>query len=194
MPNGATHDQITLICLPFVSGVALLATRSASVTLSLAGSFLFSGLMFGPDLDIYSVQFKRWGPLRWIWLPYQKGLRHRSWLSHGPIVGTAFRIFYLGLWILLCAAIALLLCVLNRWVVWDWQNVTAVRGGLLEVGTRYSWKLWASLVGLELGSMSHSLSDGLGSAWSRRKRKRTARKSRFRILTSRRRVRRGKLL
>lgn len=178
MPSGATHDRITLACLPAVGGIALLASRSASITLSLAGSFLFSGLMFGPDLDIYSVQFKRWGLLRWIWRPYQKGLQHRSWLSHGPIVGTAFRLLYLGLWAMLLGTIAFGIGIANRWTVWDWQNIALARETILRFGLQFSWEIGAALIGLELGAMSHSFSDGLGSAWGRwRKRNR---RSRFR--------------
>ena len=61
--------------------------------------------MLGPDLDIHSIQYRRWGPLRWIWLPYQKALKHRSQLSHGPIIGTAVRVMYLSVWIALFAII-----------------------------------------------------------------------------------------
>jgi uncharacterized metal-binding protein len=173
MPSGATHDRITLTCLPVVGGIALLASRSASITLSLTGSFLFSGLMFGPDLDIYSVQFKRWGLLRWIWRPYQKGFQHRSWLSHGPIIGTLIRLLYLSLWTGLLGAIALTIGIVNHWITWDWQSIAVGQDKFLRFGRRFSWEIGAALLGLELGAMSHSFSDGLGSTWGRwRKRKR----------------------
>jgi uncharacterized metal-binding protein len=180
MPSGATHDQITLTCLPLVGGIALLASRSASITLSLTGSFLFSGLMFGPDLDIYSVQFKRWGFLRWIWRPYQKGLRHRSWLSHGPIVGTVLRLLYLSLWAAFLGAIAFCIGVANHWTVWDWQSIVSVRDNTLRFGFQFSWEVGAALVGLELGAMSHSFSDSLGSAWGRLWNRKRNGRSRFR--------------
>jgi uncharacterized metal-binding protein len=175
MPSGTTHDRITLTCLPIVGGIALLASRSASITLSLTGSFLFSGLMFGPDLDIYSIQFKRWGLLRWIWRPYQRGLQHRSWLSHGPIVGTLIRLLYLGFWIGILGAIALTISIVNHWTVWDWRSIALGQNKLLQCGHRFSWEIGAALIGLELGAMSHSFSDGMGSAWGHwhnRKRKR----------------------
>ena len=95
MPSGSTHDRITLWSLPWVVGLTLLLTRNGDLTLIVTVAFLFSGLMFGPDLDIYSVQFKRWGKLRWIWLPYQNLLRHRSIISHGLIIGTVVRVIYL---------------------------------------------------------------------------------------------------
>jgi uncharacterized metal-binding protein len=180
MPSGATHDRITLTCLPLVGGIALLASRSTSITLSLTGSFLFSGLMFGPDLDIYSVQFKRWGLLCWIWRPYQKGLRHRSWLSHGPIVGTMLRLLYLGLWAALLGAIAFSIGIATHWTVWDWHSIAVVRDNTLRFGFQFSWEIGAALVGLELGAMSHSFSDSLGSAWGRLWNRKRSRRSRFR--------------
>ena len=66
MPSGQIHDRITLWSLPWIVVVSLLVTRNGSLTLILAGGFLFSGLMFGPDLDIHSIQFKRWGILGFI--------------------------------------------------------------------------------------------------------------------------------
>ena len=83
--------------LPIIAGCTYLLThRNSDRTLIVAGEFLFSGLMFGPDLDIYSVQYKRWGYLRWLWIPYQKTLKHRSFFSHGLIIGTTIRLIYLA--------------------------------------------------------------------------------------------------
>jgi uncharacterized metal-binding protein len=149
-----------MYALPFVAGITLWQTRSSSVTLLVAGGFMFGGLMFGPDLDIYSVQYQRWGFLRWIWLPYQKSLRHRSFLSHGPIIGTTLRVLYLGCWLVLLAVIVL--AVAARWwnVVFNWQDLGR---SLLH----YDIECVALLLGLELGAMSHSLSDWGGSAYKR---------------------------
>lgn len=179
MPSGATHDRITLMSLPIVSGITLLVSRSASITLSLAGSFLFSGLMFGPDLDIYSVQFKRWGILRWIWRPYQKGMRHRSWLSHGPIIGTVLRLLYLGGWGVALGGILTGIAIANHYPLWSWQTLKAV---LQQITHQYLWQGLAILGGLELGALSHTWSDHAVSAWNqwrKRHRQKSARKRRF---------------
>jgi len=70
MPSGRTHDRITCGVRP--SSLVLPGyTQSSDPTLIVSGAFLFSGLMFGPDLDLHSVQYKRWGPLRLLWIPYQ---------------------------------------------------------------------------------------------------------------------------
>jgi uncharacterized metal-binding protein len=164
MPSGATHDRITLISLPIVTGLTLLASRSASITLSLAGSFLFSGLMFGPDLDIYSVQFKRWGILRWIWRPYQKSMRHRSWLSHGPVIGTLIRLAYLGCWVAIGIALWNGVAMLNHGAFWSWHST---QPQIQSFALQYFWQGIAILAGLELGALSHSWSDVIGSTWKK---------------------------
>lgn len=162
MPSGRTHDQITITTLPLVALAGLIFSRSAGITLSLSGAFLFSGLMFGPDLDIYSVQYKRWGWLRPIWLPYQKLLRHRSWLSHGPIVGTVFRLVYLGIWLGIGTVIIGWILVQGWGIALDWQSVLHL---VEHQGPQYLTEGLATLLGLELGAMSHVFSDGLGSLY-----------------------------
>ncbi|MBD2677994.1 MULTISPECIES: metal-binding protein [Nostoc] len=164
MPSGRTHDRITLYSLPFVAGVTFWQTRSSNATLLVASGFLFGGLMFGPDLDIYSVQYQRWGFLRWIWLPYQKSLRHRSFLSHGPIIGTTLRVLYLGC-LLAVLAIFVLAIAQKLWnFSFTWQELGRTVGrSLLDYDTEYV----ALFLGLELGAMSHSLSDWGGSAYKR---------------------------
>lgn len=162
MPSGRTHDQITLGMLPGVAITVLMLSRSTSLTLSLSGAFLFSGLMFGPDLDIYSVQYKRWGWLRGIWLPYQKLLHHRSWLSHGPIIGTVLRLVYLGIWLGIGAALTGVLLTQVGGIPVDSQRILQQAE---QQGREYLPEGLAVLLGLELGAMSHALSDGLGSLY-----------------------------
>lgn len=169
MPSGRTHDRITLWSLPWVGGLSYLLTRSGELTLIVAGSFLFSGLMFGPDLDIYSRQYQRWGVLRWLWLPYRSLLNHRSLLSHGLLVGTGLRLIYL---LTVLTPIALLGVAIARFLwglEWDWWQ-WAVRARQLVFG-EYLPEAIALLVGLELGAISHAGSDWLVSAYKKKKRK-----------------------
>ncbi|MEB3283083.1 MAG: metal-binding protein [Lyngbya sp.] len=165
MPSGRTHDRITLWCLPAVTGLTYGQTRSSHLTLIVAGCFLFSGLMFGPDLDIHrSYHFQRWGWLRWLWLPYQKSVRHRSFLSHGPIIGTAVRILYLTVW----AAILAVPVVLVAPSVWEVQwSLSEVARMILRSLSLHSKEWLAIFLGLELGAMGHYLSDWTGSAYKR---------------------------
>ncbi|ALF55967.1 metal-binding protein [Nostoc piscinale CENA21] len=164
MPSGRTHDRITLWALPFVAGVAFWQTRSSSVTLLVAGGFMFGGLMFGPDLDIYSRQYQRWGYLRWIWLPYQKSLRHRSFLSHGPIIGTTLRVIYLSCLLAIAAFIILVIFEKLGNTRFNWSGLGEnIQKSLVSYDKEYL----ALFLGLELGAMSHSLSDWCGSAYKR---------------------------
>jgi uncharacterized metal-binding protein len=178
MPSGRRHDSITLWTLPWVVGLTFERTRSGVLTLVVAGGFLFSGLMFGPDLDIYSRQYQRWGPLRWIWIPYRRQMRHRSFWSHGPLVGTVGRVLYLAAWVGIAGMVAALVCAIAAYGLGklpDWHQALGqtVNGGSDWLGRslQQDAPLWiALLVGLELGAMSHSLCDWLGSAYQRLRR------------------------
>ena len=175
MPSGQTHDRITLWTVPLVSGITYFLTQNGKLALILAGGFLFSGLMFGPDLDIYSVQYKRWGWFRWIWIPYRSAIRHRSQLSHGLIIGTILRLLYISLIILILsgiiAAIAYLLGYVNLKSVIDSQKQFPIWNA------KYTQALFALIIGLELGAMSHSISDWIGSAYKRKKTQKTRSRS-----------------
>ena len=168
MPSGATHDRITIWALPFIAGVTFWQTHSSGITLLVAGGFMFGGLMFGPDLDIYSIQYQRWGYFRFIWLPYQKSLRHRSFLSHGPLIGTTVRVFYLCVLITVAAIIILFTAEKLLNMTLSWQEVAK---HLLDIINLHRTEFLALFVGLELGAMSHSISDWSNSAYKRFKRK-----------------------
>lgn len=183
MPSGRTHDSITLWCLVPLSVLGFALTQDGTLVLWLCACFLFSGLMFGPDLDIHSQQYKRWGPLRSIWLPYRQSMHHRSRLSHGPIIGTALRVGYL---FTLIAAIAI--AIRLGWAIsqqlrnpdLQWHSLLfpwidqAVQNLAHSLKTHLD--IWiAAFLGLEMGAMSHSLSDILGS-WIKRQRRKRARR------------------
>lgn len=165
MPSGKNHDQITWLCLPGIFVSTVIISRDLLTGFVVSTGFLFSGLMFGPDLDIYSVQFKRWGWFKFIWLPYQKILRHRSFFSHGVIIGTVIRVLYLSFIIgiislLIIGATAMLFP--WRWV--DFRASFSLKSSVDE--------LIALGVGLELGALSHYSADFIGSWYKKRQKKR----------------------
>jgi len=168
MPSGRTHDRITLWSLPLVAALTFGLTRSSNLTLLVSGSFLFGGLMFGPDLDIYSCQYQRWGWFKPIWLPYQKSLRHRSFLSHGPLIGTALRILYLAIWIAVFGVLGLAMAQKIGNLGWNWLDLVFSYGRSIW---EHHIEILAVYIGLELGAMSHYLSDWGGSAYKRFKKK-----------------------
>ena len=135
MPAGKTHDRITLYLAPLVIGVTFGVTRSERLSLLMAIAFVFSGLMFGPDLDIHSCQYKRWGWLRWVWLPYRAMVRHRSPLSHGFLIGTILRLVYVACWALVIG-LAITVC-----------RVTAATGecSFCQLAGGANLDLWAPL-------------------------------------------------
>jgi uncharacterized metal-binding protein len=162
MPSGKNHDRITWLCLPWIILLTMLFTRETGLILLTAFGFVFSGLMFGPDLDIYSIQYQRWGWLKFIWLPYQKSLKHRSILSHGILIGTILRILYLLfiVWLIgiFCVAIAQLI----GGFTWNWQHFCFRI--YQEIKTNYLAEIVTLAIALELGAMSHYLADSL-SRW-----------------------------
>ena len=88
------------------------------------------------------------GPLRWLWWPYRKALRHRSVLSHSPLLGTLVRVGYLtGLALLLTglahppAGMDLL-----RWLQQQWSRPERL--------------LLVALIGIEASAWLHLLQDG----------------------------------
>jgi len=174
MPSGTTHDRITLWTLPWISGITYGFTRNGDLTLLVSGSFLFSGLMFGPDLDIPSVQVKRWGFLRGIWTPYRRLLRHRSLFSHGLIIGTCIRVLYLLILVIWFSIFIVGIAQLFLGFPWNWQQFVIRQSHLLT--HHYYQEGLAVFVGLELGAMSHSLSDWIGSNHKKRLKKKQLKK------------------
>jgi uncharacterized metal-binding protein len=146
-----------------VAGLTLTIAGSSDRAFWVAAGFGFGGLMFGPDLDIKSVQLARWGIFRWIWYPYRRLLRHRSFFSHGPIVGTLLRLVYLGLWIAVIGAFILGIAVYSGGGKMAAEGMAKIPH---EIG-KYIPQLLAVAIGLELGAMSHYLADTIVSAWKK---------------------------
>jgi uncharacterized metal-binding protein len=175
MPSGRTHDRITLWSLPLVASIAFERTRNSELTLLVATGFLVSGLMFGPDLDIHSRQYLRWGCLRWIWLPYRRSMRHRSFFSHGPVIGTVLRLGYLTLWVSLFWLLATMIGAIAYQAlgqIADWQTLMGMilSDAIVTLQhwlNRYPQELLMVGLGLELGALSHTLSDLIMSRYKR---------------------------
>jgi uncharacterized metal-binding protein len=157
---------VTLWSLPLVAGGTLYVSHRADLAFWVSGGFLFSGLVFGPDLDLYSFHYKRWGMLRWLWRPYQRAIKHRSIWSHGPIVGTIGRVVYLSLWLGLAGCLYLTIVRAGGGkTVTDERLFELVRQSLDRDRAIYI----TLFCGLELGAMSHYLSDWLVSGFNRTK-------------------------
>ena len=137
------------------------ALSSFATTLLVVGAYLFSGLLLSNDLDITSRIYKRWGPFRLVWYPYQRLIPHRSLLSHGLVVGPVLRVLYLYVMLELLLLVA-----------WRITVLTGTRAPYVEAGLDISARLLSYLVwypqisipcviGLVLAGFCHSLLDRL---------------------------------
>jgi uncharacterized metal-binding protein len=166
MPSGRTHDAITIVlAVPtFVAAWGL--TGNLTLASLATGAMLFGGLMFGPDLDIQSRQYTRWGVFRFLWLPYRKIFRHRSRWSHGIIFGTLIRILYFAMVLaLLVLAGVYLRAMLTNGLMPTFEELAAawraIEGSARQNVGEHA--VWAVLAGLWWGAASHTLTDV---AWS----------------------------
>jgi len=141
MPSGKTHDKITFVVLPIVVLTAYLIFNSFYLTLILSLSYLFSALMFNGDLDTNSKPYNRWYVFKMIWIPYQLMFGHRSIFTHGIIIGTIIRIIYIGI---------------IPFLYFNYYHNINILTDVISIKD-----LIVILIGLELGSLSHSVPDWL---------------------------------
>ena len=122
--------------------------------------------MFGPDLDIQSRQYTRWGVFRFLGLPYRKIFRHRSRWSHGIIFGTLIRILYFAMVLALLVLMGVYLrAMLTNGLMPTFEELAvawrAIEGSIRQNVGEHA--VWAVLAGLWWGAASHTLTDV---AWS----------------------------
>ena len=104
MANGRAHKKINLLFLAIGIGAVLISSQHYVHGISVIIGYLFGTYWMNPDLDIKSNPYKRWGFLRFLWIPYQK-LKHRSIWTHGYVIGDVIRYLYLTVWIMLGAGV-----------------------------------------------------------------------------------------
>lgn len=162
MPSGRTHDAITIVLAAPTFALAWGVTRSLALACVATAAMLFGGLMFGPDLDIQSKQYTRWGVFRFIWLPYKVIFRHRSRWSHGILFGTLIRVIYFtGVIALLAAAAVYLRAMLVSGAPPGFEEIVNVWRMMDNVlrQTVGNHVLWITFAGLWWGAASHTLTD-----------------------------------
>ena len=96
MPNSETHIAASIAAAPIVFVLVMVLDRiETAMTASVAS--LIAEVFLSPDLDhnVGCSAYRRWWLLRWIWIPYQRLVPHRSFLSHWPIFGTLGRLIVL---------------------------------------------------------------------------------------------------
>jgi uncharacterized metal-binding protein len=150
MASGFSHDRATwVVALPFGLLFWPLLGWSGSATATLA--FLIGGLFLSPDLDTRSRPTGRWGPLKLLWWPYRRMLRHRSLLSHGPLIGTLGRLAYGSGFVVALA-----------WLLAPWS--AAPPSDLLhrahQLWRQHPALVLMALTGLEASAWLHLIQDG----------------------------------
>lgn len=138
MSSGNTHDKVTLFLAPFVFFGAFVYFQHLAWIITLA--FLFAGFMFNGDLDIHSNVYNRWLFLKWIWKPYQY-FSHRSFWTHGPLVGTFIRLLWIG--------------IPTAFILYFIGTISLA----IPFFQKYYLESCLVALGLELGSISHTFMD-----------------------------------
>jgi uncharacterized metal-binding protein len=140
MASGKNHDRGIYLATPIVLGVGWHYWGLEIGSIAASAHFL-GGLWLSPDLDLVSRPFLRWSILRFIWIPYQKFIPHRSPLSHAPVLGSLIRLLYLAMWLS------------PLWLLFP---------GLQQIQWAIGWaEAIAFLAGVELSALNHLLLDGL---------------------------------
>jgi uncharacterized metal-binding protein len=171
MPNADAHDAITYSLIPFTYLAAeMYWGGDHTVSVIATGAMIFSGLMFGPDLDLNSRPYRRWGPLRFIWKPYQSLLPHRSLLSHGPVLGTLIRIIYfLLMFCLVGATVLYLIRVYFRGQETTWgAEYAMIKADLFDIWDQTEKHyFWGAFCGMWLGALAHTTADMFWSTYKK---------------------------
>jgi uncharacterized metal-binding protein len=170
MPGARTHDSITI--LTAVGGAAAYWQYAPQPDLVHAtiftGTYLFAGFACAGDLDIDSAQYRRWGPLRFLWFPYQKIVPHRSWISHGMIAGGLIRALYLALVFLSLAAMALVVYGQIQGAEAAQEMAQTQFDSLKTFVADYPTHIGFALAGFILAGTVHTLTDAI-STWFKRR-------------------------
>jgi len=94
MSSGEEHEKaVKILATPLFFLVIFFFNFEIAVLFII--SFIVGGIWLSPDLDTQSKPLKRWGGLKIIWFPYRTLIKHRSILSHFPIIGSLIRITYI---------------------------------------------------------------------------------------------------
>lgn len=114
MPSGAVHAQCSLVLTVPAAALAYgacthLPAQTQFYSAVACGAGCLAGLILTPDLDQESISSSEYTLIKWtmglgflwamLWYPYARLLKHRSPWSHFPLVGTAGRLLYLGIFV-----------------------------------------------------------------------------------------------
>lgn len=165
MPDGRTHDVITVATGAALVPVGLIALQSIGLppdvaltcTASMVGAHLLSGIMFSPDLDLDSRIDDRWGIFYWIWRPYMWLVPHRHFWSHGLIIPPLLRLLYFYWMVVGILIVGAWLLGLVGIVVPSYH--IQLREALIGLMARYPRETWSFMLGFITGAAAHTIAD-----------------------------------
>ncbi len=171
MPNAQTHDIITVVSATGANVAYFQAMQSPKPSLAVlfTATYLFAGYACAGDLDLDSKEYRRWGPLRVLWWPYRKLVPHRSWISHGLVLGGLVRLCYLAV---LCMLLFWGALSLYAWYTHQSLNTMAITQerwfSVVMLMKARPLETAALLGGFILAGTTHSLADIIFSWFKRR--------------------------
>jgi uncharacterized metal-binding protein len=116
-------------------------------------SFWGATFLLSPDLDIHSQVYNNFGPIKKLFLPYQKMFKHRG-ISHMVVIGTMSRVAYV-----------VLILVAGAYLVEQYTEVIVPWGDILPGVIEYHREgLWA-LSGVVLADLGHIMADRIPKRW-----------------------------
>jgi uncharacterized metal-binding protein len=169
LPSGKTHEKINKLLMQSVINFIFLffiylffGEYYLILAFSITAGYYFGTFYFGPDLDLPSRPYYRWKIFRFIWIPYQKMFAHRSFWTHGLLIGDIIRIFYVSFIILSIYLVSITIFglnseILNKKII-DYVKINEM-----------AFILFIS--GIVISSTVHIFSDHLVSKYKRRRNK-----------------------
>lgn len=98
MPSGKTHTVATSLSAGTMAIVMSYAQFPTSEVIATFAGFMTT-LVVNPDLDLNRRKPREVLPFLWwaFWFPYSRLMKHRSSLSHWPVISTLLRVTYLAI-------------------------------------------------------------------------------------------------
>jgi uncharacterized metal-binding protein len=157
MASGTIHTRISLTAAAPVGVLAFWQTCDPVLALAAAAGCA-SGIYLSPDLDICGttkseiLARRHFGlVLGWLfwafWYPYGRMIRHRSFWSHAPIIGTAGRVLYI-----------VVPCILALFAL-EYSGILALDAAAICQNIGGSLAFWYILRGLAVSDVLHFLAD-----------------------------------
>lgn len=111
VPSGIVHARASIALSVPSFALAFGATNNWLPAGLAAASGCLLGILMSPDLDQESLSTAEYKLIKYtlglgflwtmVWFPYALCLKHRSPLSHWPLLGTAGRLAYVGIFVLI---------------------------------------------------------------------------------------------